>query len=192
MENTAEVIAQKKAWKHLHRVDRRKKEGSPEDRRELAGILRSGRRRLYDHLECCGCSFCSEKRERGRPWWVQMWHTIFPVVLVLMLSGSAHAFTASWYGTTGDTTDPWKHTTTANGEHFNENALTAASWRWPLGTMVRVTNVDTGRSVVVRINDRGPGRRLYRKGRVIDLTRAAFARIAPLSAGVIKVRVCKL
>ena len=57
---------------------------------------------------------------------------------------------------------------TANGEHVSSGALTAAHRTLPFGTMVRVTNNSNGRSVVVRINDRGP----FVKGRVIDLTPA--------------------
>ena len=57
---------------------------------------------------------------------------------------------------------------TANGEHVSSGALTAAHRTLPFGTMVRVTNHSNGRSVVVRINDRGP----FVKGRVIDLTPA--------------------
>jgi rare lipoprotein A len=70
---------------------------------------------------------------------------------------------ASWYG-------PGFHgRLTANGERFNTNSLTAAHRTLPFGTRVRVTNAETGRSVVVRINDRGP----FTKGRVIDLSKAA-------------------
>jgi rare lipoprotein A len=58
---------------------------------------------------------------------------------------------------------------TANGETFNTNALTAAHKTLPFGTQVRVKNERTGKSVVVRINDRGP----YAYGRVIDLSKAA-------------------
>ena len=70
---------------------------------------------------------------------------------------------ASWYG-------PGFHgRKTASGETFNANALTAAHRTLPFGTRVRVMNKSTGRSVVVRINDRGP----YAHGRVIDLSRAS-------------------
>lgn len=100
-----------------------------------------------------------------------------------------HTATASWYGVTGDTMDSWKHTTTANGEHFNENALTAASWKYPLGSLVEVINTRNHKHVIVRINDRGPGKHLYRKGRIIDLTRGSFARIASLRDGVIPIKV---
>jgi rare lipoprotein A len=70
---------------------------------------------------------------------------------------------ASWYG-------PGFHgKKTANGERFNTNDLTAAHKTLPFGSEVRVTNERTGKSVVVRINDRGP----YAHGRVIDLSKAA-------------------
>ena len=70
---------------------------------------------------------------------------------------------ASWYG-------PGFHgRKTASGERFNPHAMTAAHRTLPFGTKVRVVNERTGRSVVVRINDRGP----YAHGRVIDLSRAA-------------------
>ncbi len=95
--------------------------------------------------------------------------------------------TASWYGVTGDTTDPWKHTTTANGESFNEKAMTAASWKFPIGSHVKVTNLKNGKSVIVRINDRGPSKHLFNKGRIIDLTRSSFARIADLRDGIITI-----
>ena len=70
---------------------------------------------------------------------------------------------ASWYG-------PGFHgKRTANGERFDTHALTAAHKTLPFGTQVRVTNERTGKSVVVRINDRGP----YAHARVIDLSKAA-------------------
>lgn len=108
----------------------------------------------------------------------------------ILFTGKVYAYTASWYGITGDNCDPWKHTKTANGEKFNESALTAASWKYRLGSYVKVTNLRNHKSIIVRINDRGPGKHLYRKGRIIDLTRASFARIAKLSDGVVPVRVC--
>ncbi len=77
---------------------------------------------------------------------------------------------------------------TASGERFNENDLTAAMWHAAFGTLVRVTNLANGKSVVVRINDRGPARRLVKRGRVIDLSKGAFMRIANLKEGVIKVK----
>lgn len=67
----------------------------------------------------------------------------------------------------------YNDTRTASGERFRASALCAAHPTLPLGTKVRVTNVRTGRSTIVRINDRGP----YAKGRIIDLTPAAAAEI---------------
>jgi len=74
-------------------------------------------------------------------------------------------------------------TTTANGEAFNPDGLTAAHKTLPFNTRVKVTNLANGKSVVVRINDRGP----YVSGRCIDLARGAFSQIASLSAGVLTV-----
>ncbi|MEH1098684.1 septal ring lytic transglycosylase RlpA family protein [Micromonospora sp. CPCC 205561] len=73
---------------------------------------------------------------------------------------------------------------TANGEHFDPSQLTAAHRTLPFDTRVRVTNPSTGRSVTVRVNDRGP----FVDGRCLDLSRAAFAEIAPLDAGHVEVR----
>jgi rare lipoprotein A len=81
----------------------------------------------------------------------------------------------SWYG-------PGFHgKRTANGERFNTNALTAAHKTLPFGTQLRVTNERTGRSVVVRINDRGP----YAHGRVIDLSKAAADAVGFLGVGMV-------
>lgn len=72
---------------------------------------------------------------------------------------------------------------TANGERLNNNAMTAAHKSLPFGTKVLVNNLNNGKSVQVRINDRGP----FVKGRIIDLTRAAFSQIADLDKGLAKV-----
>ena len=71
---------------------------------------------------------------------------------------------------------------TAFGEKFDMNALTAAHRTFPQDTLVKVTNIDNEKSVVVRINDRGP----YVEGRDMDLSRAAFESIAPSSRGVLQ------
>lgn len=86
---------------------------------------------------------------------------------------------ASWYG-------PGFHgRRSANGEIYNQNALTAAHKSLPFGTRVRVTHVGSGRSVVVRINDRGP----FVGGRIIDLSAAAARIIGVAQSGVAPVRV---
>ena len=85
---------------------------------------------------------------------------------------------ASWYG-------PGFHgNRSASGEIFNQNAMTAAHRRLPFGTSVRVTNLNNGRSVIVRINDRGP----YAHGRVIDLSAAAARVLGMMGSGVAPVR----
>lgn len=86
---------------------------------------------------------------------------------------------ASWYGL------GFHGARTANGERFDQNALTAAHRTLPFGTRVRVTNLQNGRSVVVRINDRGP----FTGGREIDLSRGAAAAIGLIGAGVGPVRI---
>lgn len=72
---------------------------------------------------------------------------------------------------------------TANGEHFNPMGLTAAHRKLPFGTKLKVTNLRTGRSVVVRINDRGP----FIRGRVIDLSLGAARVIGLHRSGVARI-----
>lgn len=88
---------------------------------------------------------------------------------------------ASWYG------DKFHGRSTASGEKYDMNAISAAHKSHRFGTKVRVTNVETGESLVVRINDRMPDTS-GNKGRVIDLSKAAFKKLAPLERGIIDVR----
>ena len=74
---------------------------------------------------------------------------------------------------------------TANGEIFDMNKLTAAHRSLPFGSQVKVTNLSNQRSVIVRINDRGP----YYGGRIIDLSQAAAERLGMITAGITKVKV---
>jgi rare lipoprotein A len=93
---------------------------------------------------------------------------------------------ASWYG------EDHRGKLMANGKPFNPDNLTAASWFYPLGTKVRVSVRSTFgaiRSVLVSITDRGPARRLVRDGRIIDLSHAAFKRLAPPDVGLVVVSV---
>jgi len=87
---------------------------------------------------------------------------------------------ATWYGG-GHHGGP-----TASGERFNKNALTAAHRTRPMNTHVRVTNQRNGKSVVVRINDRGP---YGRRGCIIDVSEAAARQLGMIDAGVVPVRV---
>ena len=77
---------------------------------------------------------------------------------------------------------------TASGERFNSSGMTAAHPWYPLGTWVRVTNQVNGRSVQVRINDRGP----YAGGRVIDMAEGAASRIGLVSVGIAPVCIARL
>ena len=85
---------------------------------------------------------------------------------------------ASWYG------PGFYGRTTANGERFRKGTLTAAHRTLPFGTKVRVTNLSNGRSVVVRINDRGP----FRYHRVIDLAHGAASQLQMMQAGEVPVK----
>ncbi len=87
--------------------------------------------------------------------------------------------TASWYG------DDFHGKPTASGETYNQNKLTAASKTLPLGTVAQVTNVETGKSVTVKVNDRGP----YVGNRVMDLSKAAAKKIDLKDKGVGKVKI---
>ena len=89
---------------------------------------------------------------------------------------------ASWYG-------PNFHgKLTSNGEQYNMHAMTAAHKTWPMDTMVRVDNLDNGRSAVVRINDRGP----FVKGRVIDCSYAAGKKLGLDKTGIARVKLTVL
>ncbi|HVB79584.1 MAG TPA: septal ring lytic transglycosylase RlpA family protein [Candidatus Binataceae bacterium] len=86
---------------------------------------------------------------------------------------------ASWYG------PGFQDHRTADGRRFNMNGLNAAHRTLPMNSLVRVTNLENGRSVVVRINDRGP----YIAGRIIDLSRAAARALGMKKDGLARVRI---
>ena len=102
----------------------------------------------------------------------------FVAVISLLAPMSADAAngcgTASWYALTSKT---------ASGERMNPSKLTAAHRSLRFGTKLKVTNPRTGKSVIVRINDRGP----FIKGRVLDLSKAAAAQIGMVNSGHAKV-----
>jgi rare lipoprotein A len=77
---------------------------------------------------------------------------------------------------------------TASGENFDPNGFTAASRTLPFGARLHVTNPKTGRSVIVRINDRGP----FVRGRGLDLARGAAAALGMIGQGVAKLKVARL
>lgn len=116
--------------------------------------------------------------------------TLLATVLLLSVLGIGMAAPkniegrASWYG------EAYRGRPMANGERFDPDKLTAASWFYPLGTRVRVTiQSPPERSVFVTITDRGPSKKLVREGRIIDLARAAFEEIAEPKLGIVLVTV---
>lgn len=86
---------------------------------------------------------------------------------------------ASWYG------NKYHGKRTASGERYNMRAYTAAHKTLPFGTIVRVTNTANGKTVDVKINDRGP----FVKGRVIDLSRKSFGQIGNINQGTVPVKI---
>ena len=74
---------------------------------------------------------------------------------------------------------------TASGELYDQAKKTAAHRKLPFGTIIRVTNIENGESVTVKVNDRGP----FVKGRIVDLSASAFKRIGDTKAGVIDVEI---
>ncbi len=125
------------------------------------------------------------------------WKTLKPALLLMVVAtlamsgcgggsgepstepGSVQEGEASYYA------HKYHGRTTANGETYDENKMTAAHKTLPFGTTVRVTNLANGKKVVVRINDRGP----FIKGRIIDLSYKAAGELDYISRGVVKVRV---
>jgi rare lipoprotein A len=93
---------------------------------------------------------------------------------------------ASFYGST------FQGEETASGEEFDHRNMTAAHRTLPLGSLVRVTNLENGRTVVVRVNDRGPYGRNHRKGTIIDLSKGAARRLGFVKDGLVRVRLVVL
>lgn len=102
---------------------------------------------------------------------------------LLCAASIAHVETggASWYG-------PGFHgRKTASGERFDQNAMTCAHRTARFGTRLRVTDNRTGKSIVCRVNDRGP----FISGRVVDLSKAAASRLGILSRGTARVTITR-
>ncbi len=102
---------------------------------------------------------------------------------LLCAASIAHAETggASWYG-------PGFHgRKTASGERFDQNAMTCAHRTARFGTRLRVTDTRTGKTIVCRVNDRGP----FISGRVVDLSKAAASRLGILSRGTARVTITR-
>lgn len=102
------------------------------------------------------------------------------ILFLIPLTAFAEKGVASWYSIKSN-----GGTETASGEVLCNHKMTAAHKTLKIGTKVRVTNLNNGKSIIVRINDRGP----YIKGRVIDLTPAAFSKISHLTKGLFRCKV---
>ena len=106
--------------------------------------------------------------------------TVIILFFLCIINPQDNIYEASYYG------DSHHGKKTASGEIFNMYNLTAAHKTLKFGTIVKVTSIETDKSVIVRINDRGP----YIKGRDIDLSKSAFFKIAPKRyGGSIKVKI---
>ena len=92
---------------------------------------------------------------------------------------------ASWYSKKS----PGINLHTANNEIFDDTAMTCAMWGVQFGSRIRVTNLANGKSIVVRVNDRGPHARFVRKGRIIDLTKAAYKKLGAPESGLLSVEI---
>lgn len=102
------------------------------------------------------------------------------LLFAILTSAQAQTGSASWYALDGNLT--------ANGERMNSTKMTAAHRTLPFGAKVKVTNLSNGRSVVVRINDRGP----FAKQRIIDLSKAAARVIGMVGRGHAKVQIVRV
>ncbi len=124
-----------------------------------------------------------------------MWHRrliLFLVTVISLISfsgcfclGAPERYSRVQYGYASYYGPNFNGRRTASGEIFNMYAYTAAHRYFPFGTIVRVINLENGKSVIVRINDRGP----YKAGRIIDLSYAAAKKIGMIGKGVVKVKI---
>ena len=112
--------------------------------------------------------------------------TLLLLLLLLNLTTSTYAKNkrvqigkGSWYG------KRFQGKRTANGERYNMYSYTAAHRTFPFNSMVKVTNLKNGRSIIVRINDRGP----YHRGRIIDLSYLAAKKLGYAKRGVAKLKI---
>ncbi len=136
---------------------------------------------IQNHQETADCAFVMKKTHLF----------YFAILCIFILTGcesssnnpaqaDASSFQtgiASWYG------EKYHGRTTASGETFDKNALTAAHRTLDFGTWVQVTNLDNGRRVTVKINDRGP----FVEGRIIDLSERAASDLGMINAGLAQV-----
>ena len=109
----------------------------------------------------------------------------FSTTLVALFFFSSCAYRVQESGKASYYADKFKGRQTANGQIFRQNKRTAAHKTLPFGTKVKVKNLTNGRTVKVRINDRGP----FVQGRIIDLSKKAARRLDMVKAGVTEVKI---
>ena len=112
-----------------------------------------------------------------------MRHFIVAASFLLCLSSCARKITETGKGSYY--ADKFQGRSTANGEKYNQNKLTAAHRTLPFGTKVKVTNLSNGRSVNVTINDRGP----FAPGRIIDVSKKAARKLGMVDTGVASIEI---
>lgn len=117
---------------------------------------------------------------------ITFWLSLVMALTLIVPHGMAAQKTlhgkASWYSQS----DGGVRKFTASGERFDSSKKTCASWHFKMGTKLKVTNLRNGKSVVCRVNDRGPAKRLKR---IIDLSKSAFQKIEHVDQGIAKVQI---
>lgn len=110
---------------------------------------------------------------------------IIILFIILLLTTNIYSQNYNQYGLASFYADKFEGHITANGEKYSHSKLTASHLTLPFNTKVKVTNLSNNKSVIVRINDRGP----FVKNRIIDLSKSAAEKIGLTKAGVVKVKV---
>lgn len=113
---------------------------------------------------------------------------VFLSVAVVFLFGVSLKAQTAEYGVASYYNDKYHQQPTANGELYDKGAMTAAHKELPFGTMIKVTRLDNDKSVIVRVNDRGP----FKDGRIVDLSKAAAEKIGLIKDGVTNVKIEKI
>lgn len=113
---------------------------------------------------------------------------ILIILFFLNIASFAFADTASWYDRASCIKESGQ-CTMANGKELQDDEFTCASWDHSFGTRLKITSKDNGKTIIVKVTDKGPARRLYRQGRTIDLSKAAFRQLASLEQGVIEISI---
>lgn len=122
--------------------------------------------------------------------WISVIVTVIGIVVLFsFMLVNARAETASYYTYQSCIREGTSGVWTASGERFNENDLTCAMRSRNFGKYYKITNLENGKSVIVKHNDYGPNKKLWKQGRIVDLSKGAFQKISSLKKGIIRVKV---